>query len=59
MLLFIFSIDEKTNQKNLGLFLDPWKLRKHLILRIANRCARLSSTAHRCGARLFYYSSKK
>ena len=42
-----------------GLFLHPWKLRKCLCLRIANRCAKLSSTAQRRGIYLFYYRCKK
>jgi len=58
MVFLFFCLDAK-EPKDQGLFLHPWKLRKSLILRIANRCARLSSTAHRCGIYLFYYRCKK
>ena len=43
--MFIFSIDEKTNQKNLGGFSFTWKLHKSLIVRMAKRCARPSSVS--------------
>ena len=59
LFIFLFFCLDAKEPKDQGLFLDPWKLRSRLCLRIANRCARLSSTAHRCGARLFYYRSKK